>query len=269
MQHERRRTVGPEEPAWWSAAGWWAELADLVWPATCPGCGTGGAGTAPACRTCLLVFTAAASPTAPTPRPSWLPPLWAVADYHGSARAVIIAYKEHGTRGLAAPLGTALADGLSAALATCGPNLSAGRPRRPCLVVPMPSGVMARRARGEDPTLRLVRVAVRRLRTRGVPATVLPALEQLPGVLDQAGLSAAERMRNLSGALRVRPRAQRELAGASAVLLADDIVTTGATLAAASRVLQAQDCAVAGAAVIAATRRRSAGAAGPRQLVGA
>lgn len=230
---------------------WCAELADLVWPATCPGCGATGAAAAPACRTCLLAFAAKPEPTDPSPRPAWLPAVWAVADYDGAPRAVLLAYKEHGSRRLAHPLGGALAAGLAAAFAGGGGLLAQAR----CVVVPMPSSAAARRNRGEDPMLRLTTVAVRRLRANGLPVTLLPALEQLPGVLDQASLSARDRIRNLTGALRIRPRALPLLAAAT-VLLADDIVTTGATLAEANRVLVAGDCVVTGAAVVAATRRR-------------
>lgn len=236
-------------------------MADLLWPASCPGCGLTGAGAAPACAACLTAFTGAPLPTAPDPRPAWLPALWAVADYDGRARAVLLAYKEHGTRRLAGPLGTALATALDAALDTALAAASATpRPGR-CVVVPMPSSAAARRSRGEDPMLRLARTAVRRLRATGQPVTLLPALVQSRGLRDQAGLSATDRMRNLSGGLRVRPGALRSLAG-STVLLADDIVTTGATLAEATRVLRAGDVSVAGAAVVAATRRHRVAAAG-------
>lgn len=236
--------------------GWCAELADLIWPATCPGCGATGAGAAPACPGCLAAFSTPAYRTVPIPRPACLPAVWAVADYQGSAREVLVAYKEHGRRRLAGPLGAALAAGLSAALEAAGglpPACAAS-----CVVVPMPSSAAARRSRGDDPTRRLASAAVRRLRAGGVPAQLLPALRQLPGVVDQAGLSAEARLRNLTGMLQVRPAAMPPLRAAAAVLLADDIVTTGATLAEATRVLQAGNCAVTGAAVVAATRRRAA-----------
>lgn len=168
---------------------------------------------------------------------------------------MLLAYKEHGVRRLAGPLGTALAAGLAAA--SSGSSGSPGSPGSHCVVVPMPSSAAARRSRGEDPTLRLARVAAGVLRSGGRPARLLPALEQSPGVRDQAGLSASDRVRNLSGGLRMRPSAIRWLRASPTVLLADDIVTTGATLAEATRVLQAGDIAVAGAAVVAATRRQT------------
>ncbi len=247
-----------------SAPGWWAALADLVWPASCPGCGLTGASAAPACAACLTAFAVTPLPTAPDPRPAWLPALWSVADYDGRARAVLLAYKEHGARRLAGPLGAALGAALGTALASApAAGATAAQRSSVVVVVPMPSSPVARRSRGEDPTLRLARTAVIRLRARGQPVTLLPALVQSRGLRDQAGLSATDRIRNLSGGLRVRPSAVRSLETASAVLLADDIVTTGATLAEATRALRACDVAVSGAAVVAATRRHSLTAAHP------
>lgn len=196
-------------------------------------------------------------PTSPVPRPAWLPPLWAVLDYAGPARSVILAYKEQGCRSLADPLGTALAGGLRAGWEAAGQGRrgAARASGRRVVVVPIPSSAAARRTRGDQPTLRLARVAVRRLRDGGVPAELVTALEQRPGVRDQAGLSATERARNLDGALRIRTAARPLLGDGADVLLADDIVTSGATLSAAARVLAASDILVAGAAVVAATQR--------------
>jgi len=73
-------------------------------------------------------------------------------------------------------------------------------------------------------------------------------------------LVAAERARNLDGALRVSPRAHALVAGYSC-LVVDDVLTTGATVAEACRALTAAGGVVPGAAAVAFTPRR-AGRAG-------
>jgi predicted amidophosphoribosyltransferase len=87
----------------------------------------------------------------------------------------------------------------------------------------------------------------------GEAASVLcvAALEHRRRVADQAGLSAADRAANLSGALQAR----FDLRGLR-VIVVDDVVTTGATLAEAARALRAAGAEVTAAAVIAATARR-------------
>ncbi|MEU8190511.1 ComF family protein, partial [Micromonospora carbonacea] len=77
---------------------------------------------------------------------------------------------------------------------------------------------------------------------------------------DSATLDSAGRARAAESAFRARPgvAAPRVRAGspAPAVVLLDDIVTTGVTLAAASRVLTATGLSPTVAAVLAATEKR-------------
>jgi predicted amidophosphoribosyltransferase len=75
-----------------------------------------------------------------------------------------------------------------------------------------------------------------------------PVLVHARHVEDQSGLDTAARSANLAGALRVR----RRLDGL-AVVVVDDVVTTGATLAEATRALTVAGGSVRGAAVVAAT----------------
>ncbi|MFC7184965.1 ComF family protein, partial [Kitasatospora paranensis] len=121
------------------------------------------------------------------------------------------------------------------------------------------------RARGHDPTLRLARAAARELRRGGLPARALPVQRQVRPVHDQAGLGAAERRRNLHGALGVAPGRTGRLAGRPVVLV-DDLVTTGASLADAARALHEAGCPARAAATVAATvRRRPHGPGGGAQ----
>jgi predicted amidophosphoribosyltransferase len=146
------------------------------------------------------------------------------------------------------PLGQALAVAIDAVLGSVGP---------PMLVVAMPSASVAIRERGDDVVADLVGQAVRRLRRDRRRVRTVRALRQIPGVADSAGLDAGARARNLDHALVVRPVAARQLNGAR-VILADDLMTTGATLTEAARALRAVGADVVGAATIAATVRRSA-----------
>ncbi|MEV6206068.1 phosphoribosyltransferase family protein [Kitasatospora sp. NPDC051914] len=220
-------------------------------PARCAGCGEGAGQLCPACR--ALLTCAAAGPAGPEPPPDGLPPVHAATPYGGPVRNLLIAHKERGALRLARPLGSALAAAVRSADAAGAP----GAPGAPLLLVPVPSTRRSVRERGHDPALRLARAAARELRRAGRPARVAPVLRHARRVADQAGLSAAERHRNLHGALTVRPRTVALLHGRPVVLV-DDLVTTGASLAEAARALRAAGCPPRAAATVAATARRAA-----------
>jgi predicted amidophosphoribosyltransferase len=96
---------------------------------------------------------------------------------------------------------------------------------------------------------------------------VVPALAVRRSVRDQAGLDRAARSANLAGSVRLRRSAVGRLRG-RAVVLVDDVVTTGATLAEAARVLRASGLDVVGAAVVAATARERVPLRGDRGVAG-
>jgi ComF family protein len=103
------------------------------------------------------------------------------------------------------------------------------------MIVPVPLHWTRRLHRGFDQTQLLLRHA-RALSPSPVP--VVQALYRTRATEYQSRTDDARgRVRNLAGALRVVPRWQTRLAGASVVVF-DDVVTTGATLAAAARVLR-------------------------------
>ncbi|WP_189148222.1 ComF family protein [Streptomyces lacrimifluminis] len=210
--------------------GWWQDLGDLVLPAECGGCGRPRTMLCPECRAALN--GTAPSRVRPVPEPPGLPVVHAAARYEDEVRAVLLAHKERGALALAGPLGTALAGAVRTGLggALCG--------NTDVLLVPVPSARRAVRARGHDPARRIALAAAGELRGSGMPARVLAVLRQRRAVADQAGLNSRQRLDNLAGALSVAEGGGRLLAGAGAVVLVDDLMTTGASLAEAARAVR-------------------------------
>ncbi len=215
-------------------------ILDLVLPATCAGCGATSHAWCPRCAAELV--RSGRGPDGlradPIPRPPGLPPVHAAASYAGVVRAALLAYKDGDRRDLRSVLAPLLARAILGA-----------DPGGDAVLVPMPSRPVARRRRGDAPVADLVRV-VGEMSAREV-ADILRPVRRLA---DQAGLDTTLRRVNLAGAYRAR-----ELPGlvaGRAVLLVDDVVTTGATLAEAARAVRAVGAVPVGCATVAATRRR-------------
>ncbi|MFG1828546.1 ComF family protein [Micromonospora chersina] len=223
--------------------GLWSDLTDLVLPAGCAGC----AERAPAlrqgfCPRCVAELESLRpAPTRPDPAPPGLPPCVALGPYGGALREGLLAYKERGRHGLARPLGALLAEVVAAAVG----------PRRAVTLVAVPDTARAARARYGDHLDRLARHAADRLRAAGWPVRVLRPLRALPRP-DSVALDSAGRAAAAEAAFRLR----RAGGADGAVVLLDDIVTTGATLAAVSRVLRDAGMTPNAAAVLAATQKR-------------
>ncbi|WP_328339414.1 ComF family protein [Streptomyces violaceus] len=222
--------------------GWWRDLTDLVLPGECGGCGEPRTVLCAKCREVLS--GAVAHRVRPAPEPSGLPVVHAAARYADEVRATLLAHKERGALALAGPLGAALAGAVRAGL----PGERSGSwPRAggawsrgvgaPVLLVPVPSGRRAVRARGHDPARRIALAAAGELRRSGVPARALGVLRQRRAVADQSGLSSRQRLDNLAGALAVVPGGARLLSD-GLVVLVDDVMTTGASLAEAARAVR-------------------------------
>ncbi|MFE7764492.1 ComF family protein [Streptomyces sp. NPDC057438] len=207
--------------------GWWRDLTDLVLPAECGGCGRPRAVLCPECRAALT--GAAPCRVRPAPEPSGLPVVHAAAPYEDAVRATLIAHKERGALALAGPLGAALAGAVRAAVRAGGDGA--------VLLVPVPSARRAVRARGHDPTRRIALAAAGELRRGGTPARVAGVLRQRRAVADQSGLGARRRLDNLAGALEVAAGGTPLLDG-GAIVLVDDLMTTGASLAEAARAVR-------------------------------
>ncbi|HSO64054.1 MAG TPA: phosphoribosyltransferase family protein [Ornithinibacter sp.] len=234
---------------------------DLVLPAGCAVCGDAGG---PLCRPCRGDLRASALPggaalVTPAPPPPGMPHCWAAARFEGALRSAITAYKDEDRRDLRPLLAQALALGLSTALATDPTLRLAVASGERVLVVPLPTSLDSRRRRGDDPVADLARAAVDHLRgADAVPLAVAPVLAHVRAVADQARLGRVARRANLAGAIDVTPGGRDAVRG-SACVLADDVVTTGATLTEAARALRAHGAPHVVAVAVAATPRRSRG----------
>jgi predicted amidophosphoribosyltransferase len=239
------------------------DLADLVLPGACAGCGADRVplshGVCSGCAALLEALTPFR--TAPRPPPPGMPPCVAVGAYEGALRGVLLAYKERGRHRLAGPLGTLLATAV-AGIAPRG---------RPVLLIPVPSTAAAARERHGDHMKRLTAHAVRRLRVAGWDARLARPLRASPRP-DSASLNVLERAAAAESSLRIRSARisvlRRNTTRTGTLVVVDDIITTGATLAAVTSRLGEVNMQVTGAAVLAATQLRrsmSGGGAAPRR----
>lgn len=208
-----------------------AEAADLLWPLACPGCGERGDW----CRGCrpsagisgevVLLDEATA--------------VVAADGYAGATGAALRAWKLGGRRGLTEPLAEHLADAIVHYLGDPGPMA----------LVPVPVRPESLRKRGADLIADLATAAAAQL----PGARVERCLRWSRRVGEQVGAGPGARLGNVRGAMTgVRPPA-------AALLVVDDVMTSGATMSEAVRALRAAGAAAVGGAVIAIAGDRRSG----------
>ena len=222
--------------------------ADLLLGGRCVGCDEPGR---PLCPDCAADLPGTARPAWPDPVPPGLRDPWACAAYDGVAREMVLALKERRVLGLVRPLAAMLAASVREAA-----------PHGPGVLAPVPSRPASVRARGHDPTHAVTAAAARVLAGEGRDLAAQRLLRLRPGVVDQAGLGAAERAANLDGSMACPTARLRRLAARRehvSVVVCDDVLTTGSTAREAQRALEAVGLEVAGIAVVAATARRVPG----------
>lgn len=217
-----------------------AALADLVIGARCAACGEPCLGLCAACRASLLAL----QPWGVHRELPGFPHTVAAGEYGDALRRVIVAAKERGGLGHLPVLGCLLAR------AVAGLLVARSVTPMPVVLVPVPSAQAAVVERGLDLTGTLARIAATRLRGTGLVVQVRPGVALLRTPLDQAGLGREERMVNLQGAFAWRGGCE------GAVVVVDDVVTTGATLSAVSEAVRRAGVELAGAAAIAHTVKR-------------
>jgi len=259
MAVRERRGDGLREVAARTAATV-SPLIELLLPLDCAGCGVADQKLCPDCRSALLV---AAGPAATPPAQRELLgdlPMAATAVYDEVVARIVHAWKDDGRRDLTGPLATALVGAVTLAVSDAVGVLGLPADSALCLV-PVPSSRSAVRRRGEDVGYRLARAAAELMSPR---VHALPLLHQTRAVADQAGLRVEERRRNLTGALAVRRasrrpgRSPRPGTQGAAVVVVDDVMTTGASAAEAVRALRAGGFPVIAVATACHTPRRHA-----------
>lgn len=219
----------------------------VLLPVRCAGCGRADVAVCPACRAELRPAVV----RVPDAERVVGAPVVAALGYAGVVARVLGALKEHGRTDAAPAVAGAMRAAVAVAVAAGrarAPDAAvggAGGPRgSPVLLVAMPSSPAAVRRRG----FRVVELLLRRSGCRP-PRRSVVRLERR--VADQAGLGVAERRANLDGAMR----ASGVVAG-RAVVLVDDVVTTGATLREARRAVHVAGGTVVAAACLAHTAKQ-------------
>ncbi|MDO5032105.1 ComF family protein [Corynebacterium sp.] len=218
------------------AAAALAAATELILPRPCAGCGaetTPGHSLCPRCQHHLRRVPQRIE----RPEPLGFP-VRALGPYSDIRRSIIVAMKERGHRALRGHLAAVYAAGLDYLRAR-------GDIPETALLVPAPTRAASARARGGDP----VEGVCSGVATRLPGWQVAPCLQIARGSADQSELSASERARNMRGAVELLPNAAA-LRG-RAVLLVDDVVTTGSTLRASAARLWGVGAQVAGALVLA------------------
>lgn len=241
------------------------DVARLVLPVECPGCGRADTALCPTCAALLRARPwrcEAAVPRLDRMDGTAPPPVWAVVPYAGPVRGVVVAWKDRGRADLTAPLVAVL----RRAGGDLAPALRDVASWGGIAVVPVPTTSAARRRRGADLVRILGAGLADGLCDAGLPAAVVPALRRRRSLRlrDQVGLGARSRARNVAGSVLVRGRARERVR--RVVVLVDDVVTTGSTLAACRGALERAGALVVGAVVLAATPSPGASSAARRRL---
>lgn len=223
-----------------------ADVADLTLSRACVACGAVGSLLCSMCEVSLIEVRrheVGRRGQAPVGSAASMPPVIVASTYDGAAQRAIIAHKEHGVLGLTPVLGSMLA----ASVAVLGDG--------PFAMVAIPPHADAIRRRGIDTLGAIADRAAGELRTAGWSAHVIPVLRRQADGGRHVGRSANERRAAVHGTFAVDERMLRRITRGVALIVVDDVVTTGATVREAVRTLRASGLVVEGVAAVAGTER--------------
>lgn len=219
------------------------DLAVILWPVACIGCGLDDREL---CDECRHKLRARVAPLTVTPTFQATGLWFAAGPYDGILRELLVGLKHADRMGFARELGHALAAPLNETLRIAKQRRMA-RWHAPVCVV-MPSRGASMRRRGFHHVALIAKRARSTLRLPGRSLPIVTALRTTRGRTSQVGLTPVQRWEN-ANRIAVKRRHRQDLAGRDVILI-DDVVTTGATLAAADAALRGVGANVLGAVTV-------------------
>ena len=186
-------------------------LKDLIYPNICICCGKTGAIVCPNCSEYWLA----------NPKKSKVDDnvLFFVTTYNEITSPVILAAKEAGNADSVKLIAKSIASSISFAILNLGIS-------QPINLVTIPSQLSAIRRRGRDHIKDLVQEVIIQLNQQEIDAVYLPILKPIKKIKDQSNLNGLQRKENMSHAFTVKSSPISQ----SAVILIDDLVTSGASI---------------------------------------
>jgi ComF family protein len=186
-------------------------LKELIYPNICLCCGKTGAKI---CHNCSKYWLA-------NPNKSKVENncLFFVTTYNETTSPIILAAKESGNREAVKLIARSITSSISFAILNLGIS-------QPINLVTIPSQLSAIRRRGRDHIEDLVQEVLIQLNKQNIDAIYLPILKPMKKIKDQSDLNGLQRKENMSHAFIVKSSPISQ----SAVILIDDLVTTGASI---------------------------------------
>jgi len=186
-------------------------LKELIYPNICLCCGKTGVKI---CHNCSKYWLA-------NPNKSKVENncLFFVTTYDETTSPIILAAKESGNRESVKLIARSITNSISFAILNLGIA-------QPINLVSIPSQLSAIRRRGRDHIKDLVQEVITQLNKQNIDAAYLPILKPIKKIKDQSDLNGLQRKENMSHAFIVKTSPISQ----SAVIVIDDLVTTGASI---------------------------------------